>query len=100
MSENLKKFIQNNQEKINEKIVCADCGHSYSYFNHYNHNKSKKHADGCKEKKLENFDIIANELMTALNNIELIKEENKEREKYLRDEITYLSNVIKELKGK
>lgn len=53
MSENLKKFIKNNPEKINEKIICNECGHSYSYFNKYNHNKSKKHNETVKYNNLK-----------------------------------------------
>jgi hypothetical protein len=37
------KFIFKNKEKINNKIICNDCGGSYTYYNKSTHLKTNKH---------------------------------------------------------
>lgn len=39
----LKKFIEKNSDKINEKIVCPICSNTYTYFNKSKHYKTKIH---------------------------------------------------------
>jgi len=41
---NNKKFIENNKDKIKEKIECNICKGSYTYFNKSKHNKTKRHV--------------------------------------------------------
>lgn len=43
VKENNKKFSDKHKEKIKEKHICEICNGSYTYFNKYHHNKSKKH---------------------------------------------------------
>ena len=38
-----KKFIEENKDKIKEKIECVICKGSYTYFNKSKHNKTKRH---------------------------------------------------------
>ena len=38
-----KVFIEKNQTKIKEKIICDICCGSYTYFNRSKHFKSRKH---------------------------------------------------------
>lgn len=37
------KFIDNNKDKIKQKICCSVCFGSYTYFNKSMHNKTKRH---------------------------------------------------------
>lgn len=39
----LKTFYEKHPDKKNEKIVCPDCGNTYSYFNKSKHLKTKLH---------------------------------------------------------
>lgn len=39
----VKKFKENNKEKIKEKITCDVCLSTYTYFNKYTHFKTKRH---------------------------------------------------------
>ena len=39
----MNKFIDNNKEKLNEKIICPICKGSYTYFNKSTHLKTKRH---------------------------------------------------------
>jgi hypothetical protein len=39
----VKKFIENNKDKINLKIQCHICYSSYTYFNKSKHFKTKRH---------------------------------------------------------
>ena len=38
-----KKFIEDNKDKIKQKIECVICKGSYTYFNKSKHNKTKRH---------------------------------------------------------
>ena len=39
----VRKFIENNKEKINLKVQCPICYSSYTYFNKSKHFKTKRH---------------------------------------------------------
>jgi DNA phosphorothioation-dependent restriction protein DptG len=42
-TENVKKFIERNKEKLKEKKTCHICQGTYTHFNKYSHNKTKRH---------------------------------------------------------
>jgi len=59
-----KKFVNDNSEKISEKVKCLICGGSYDYFNKNNHLKTKKHK---KILEKENDKVFMMDLMKNLN---------------------------------
>jgi len=40
-----KKFVEKNQERIKETVICPICKGRYQYFNKSKHNKTKRHMD-------------------------------------------------------
>ena len=49
----LKKFIEQKGDKIKEKIVCEECGGTYSYFNKSHHKQTSKHVKIINDKKTQ-----------------------------------------------
>jgi len=42
-TEYVNKFITKNKDKLKEKIICNICLSTYTYFNKYTHQKTKRH---------------------------------------------------------
>lgn len=50
----MKKYNEENKDKLNEQFVCDICGGKYKKMNSAHHSKTKKHQDGLLIQKLKN----------------------------------------------
>jgi hypothetical protein len=100
-----KEYYKKNKDAIKEKMkemIKCECGGEYTKYNKGNHEKTQKHLDGIKNKKVKYDEISEKITETIKKNLEIggIKIEENIKKMYDKEIIEKLTDkIMKELCG-